>query len=371
MTIRLATFNVENLLSRFDFGGWRNDLQKDRALSLFEIRDEATFQRLEQARMIATVDDVRQLSALAIAETDADIIALQEVDERRALDAFEFGYLFKMIGSGYRGKEVSRGNDNRGIDVGAMYREEARLGGAIECVETISHAAMTYGAEGVFNGELAARDLKPEDRIFKRDCLEMRFRVGGRPFSLFVVHFKSMGGWRDGMPGRDYTMPVRVAEAKAVRRIIEDAFGGEAAARRANWAICGDFNDYRERIVVEGDRRNGYRFRSEPEPVSSLNILMDDGFAINPVERLPKLERWTLYHSRGPDERHLCQLDYILLSPKLAADNPQALPEIIRSGQPFRAIAPEGQIGERYPRTGWDRPKASDHCPLTITLTIR
>ena len=34
--------------------------------------------------------------------------------------------------------------------------------------------------------------------------------------------------------------------------------------------------------------------------------------------------RWTagrFYHTRGPQERHLCQLDYILLSPALAAQN--------------------------------------------------
>ncbi|MCU0830728.1 MAG: endonuclease [Rhizobiaceae bacterium] len=371
MTIRLATFNVENLLSRFDFTGWRNDLQKDRALALFEIRDEATFQRLEQARMVATADDVRQLSALAIADTEADIIALQEVDDAKALDAFEFGYLFKMIGAGYRGKEVSHGNDTRGIDVGAMFREEAALGDTITLTDVTSHADLTYAKAGLFNAELASRGAKPDDRVFKRDCLQLKYTIGGRPFTLFVVHFKSMGGWRDGMPGREWTMPIRMAEAKAVRRIVENAFGGEERARKANWAICGDFNDYRERIVVEGGKRGGFTFRVEPEAVSSLNVLVDDGFAVNVVERLPALERWTLYHARGPQERHLCQLDYILLSPKLAHDNPQAVPDIIRAGQPFRVIAPEGQIIERYPRIGWDRPKASDHCPVVISLVVR
>jgi len=26
---------------------------------------------------------------------------------------------------------------------------------------------------------------------------------------------------------------------------------------------------------------------------------------------------------------------------------------------------------ERYPRTGWDRPKASDHCPVVMTLDLK
>jgi len=42
------------------------------------------------------------LTALAIAATRADIICMQEVDNIEALKAFEYGYLFKMVGQGYR-----------------------------------------------------------------------------------------------------------------------------------------------------------------------------------------------------------------------------------------------------------------------------
>ena len=82
------------------------------------------------------------------------------------------------------------------------------------------------------------------------------------------------------------------------------------------------------------------------------------------------VDRWTLYHARGPEEQHLCQLDYIWLSSGLAAANPKAVPEVIRNGQPFRTPFPPGQEVERYPRIGWDRPKASDHCPVAITLHL-
>ena len=41
MSLRLATFNVENLMSRFDFSGFRNELWKDRTLALYEIKNEA------------------------------------------------------------------------------------------------------------------------------------------------------------------------------------------------------------------------------------------------------------------------------------------------------------------------------------------
>jgi predicted extracellular nuclease len=187
--------------------------------------------------------------------------------------------------------------------------------------------------------------------------------------TLFVVHLKSMGGARNGLDGRTASLPVRQAETRAIRHIIEEKFGaGHTSGKR--WLICGDFNDYRERVIIEGDEWNGYQFSPVKEAASALDTLLSDGFAINLVERRPEMDRWTLYHTRGPQERHLCQLDYILASPALADKNGGAIPQIIRRGQPWRTVFPPGQEVDRYPRTGWDRPKASDHCPVAVTLNI-
>jgi exonuclease III len=136
------------------------------------------------------------------------------------------------------------------------------------------------------------------------------------------------------------------------------------------FAICGDMNDYQERVDVLGDRRAGYSFVPRQEAESALDVLSHDGFVENVMRRRPELDRWTLFHSRGPEERHLCQLDYIWLSKALAERNLASVPEIIRGGQPYRTIFPKGQEVERYPRTGWDRPKASDHCPVVISLNV-
>lgn len=367
MSVRLATFNVENLMNRFDFSGFRNQLQQDRALSLFEIESEADYRIAETARTIAHTDDARQLSALAIAATRADIICLQEVDNIEALKAFEYAYLFKMIGSGYRHKFTSSGNDMRGIDVAVMAREETSHGQPIEFVRMTSHAHVTFEDFDLWEPDLEPLGIRPRERIFRRDCLEIDLRVGGRPLTLYGVHFKSMGAPRNGMSGREATMPLRRAEAAAVRRIIEARFGRDHAPRK-NWAILGDLNDYRERLVVEGDEE--LRFIPVSEAGTSVDLLTQDGFCENIVERLPRSERWTLYHTRGPQERHLCQLDYILLSRHAANRNAGALPTIIRNGQPWRTPFPPGQAVERYPRTGWDRPKASDHCPVAITIDI-
>lgn len=368
MSVRIATFNVENLMSRFDFTGFRNQLRQDRVLRLFDIKSQAEYQRLEEARTIAHTDDTRQMSALAIADCDADILCLQEADNMTALQAFEYGYLFKMVGSGYRQKFLVEGNDTRGIDVAVLMREETRHGEKIECLDVRSHAALTYAELDLFSTDLAGTEVAG-DKIFRRDCLELDLKIGERRLSLFVVHFKSMGPARDGQDGRQATMPVRRAEAAAVRRIIENRFGADRAAKM-NFIICGDMNDYQEKVNVTGDRRNGYGFVPVREAESALDVFTRDGFAENVMQRRPELDRWTLFHSRGPEERHLCQLDYVWLSPALAARNPQAVPEIIRAGQPFRTVFPPGQDVERYPRTGWDRPKASDHCPVVLEFHL-
>ncbi len=369
MSLRLATFNVENLMNRFDFSGFRNQLNQDRTLALFDIRSEAEYRALEQARAIAHSDDTRQLTALAIAAARADIICMQEVDNVEALKAFEYGYLFKMVGQGYRQKYTTAGNDSRGIDVALMMRDETAHGQPIEFVRMTSHAHLTFGELGLHTPELAALGQEPHERIFRRDCLEIDLKIGGKPFTLYLVHFKSMGSPRNGLDGRQATMPIRFAEVRAVRHIIEQRFGREHAPNR-RWAICGDMNDYRQRIVIDGEGPSDYRFEVRDEPVSCLDVLLQDGFCENVVERRPEMDRWTLYHTRGPLERHLCQLDYILVSRSLAEDNAGAIPDIIRNGQPWRTPFPPGQEVDRFPRAGWDRPKASDHCPVAVTLDI-
>ncbi|RUU14434.1 endonuclease [Mesorhizobium sp. M7A.T.Ca.TU.009.01.3.2] len=369
MSLRLATFNVENLMNRFDFSGYRNQLNEDRTLALFDIQTEAEYRILEQARAIAQSDDTRQLTALAIAATRADIICMQEVDNIEALKAFEYGYLFKMVGQGYRQKYTTSGNDSRGIDVAVMMRNETAQGQPIEFVRMTSHAYVTYEQFGLHTPELEALGNQANERIFRRDCLEIDITVGGVPLTLYLVHFKSMGSPRNGLDGREATMPVRIAEAQAVRRIIEERFGKDYAADKS-WAICGDMNDYRQRVKVAGDAIDGYRFEVVDEALSCINVLTAGGFCENVVERRPEMNRWSFYHTRGPEERHLCQLDYILLSKGLAASNATAVPDIIRNGQPWRTIFPPGQEVERFPRAGWDRPKASDHCPVAITLDM-
>ena len=282
--IRVATFNLENLLQRFDFYRYGR-LTKERSLELLGVEEGQENISLRKALNVTLTDDARQMTAQAIRDTKADIICLQEVDNREILDDFD-----------------------------------------------------------LFNDDLEEYGLSEGDRIFRRDCLEVNLKVDQKSLTLFVCHFKSMSD------GRDNTMPVREAEAKAVRKIIEDKFENDVA--KANWLILGDLNDY--------THENG-----NPVAEHSLKALFQDNFSVNLLDNLDANDRWTHYY---PVDRSFHQIDYILASPAIVQKNPNIQPEIIRKGQPYRV--PGLELQERYPRVGFDRPKASDHCPVAVTITI-
>lgn len=379
LPVRIATFNAENLMARFDFSGWRDDRRRDRTVAMKEVSSERQFKLLEQARVMAHEDDARQMTALAIASCRADILCLQEVENLETLETFERNYLYRMTGIDYPHKIWRQGNDGRGIDVALMARAATRDGREIEVLNIASHRKKSFGELDVYSSALAELGVQEEQRLFRRDCLEVDLRIGGRRLTVFVCHLKSMGSARSRLEGREYTMPVRLAEARGVRRLVERKFGTERTPKM-RWLICGDLNDYTERLTVTGDAASGYRFETVPESVSGLEPFFENGFCEDLVRRRPVDDRWTLYHASGPIAgfeqpedravRHLVQLDYVLASPSLATGNSTAIPDILRQGQPLRTVFPPDQLVERFPRTGWDRPKASDHCPVAVTLDL-
>lgn len=323
--IRVMTFNTENLLERFNF----RKFEKDKLVSLPEADTEA-----ERAELIRTYwnilnDENRVFTALAIREGKPDVVCLQEVENMRALTKFHNGYVSKYGDIEFRHRRLIEGNDRRGIDVAVMSR--------FKIDSMTSHQEITFDDMGIEppGGETGG------DRVFRRDCLEVVVKKENRLLPVFVCHFKSMAG------GRAETRDKRLAEAKTLRKIIEDRFADPADA---DWLVVGDLNDYTE---ADGAADNDH----------GLGPILDDGFSVDLVKNITKpKDRWTHYWVSGQQYR---QIDYILASPALAAKNPGVKPGIIRSGQPFRA---ERYSGNRYPRVGWDRPKASDHCPVFVDL---
>ncbi|HEY8380645.1 MAG TPA: endonuclease/exonuclease/phosphatase family protein [Microvirga sp.] len=368
MRLRIATFNIENLASRHSFGP-KERPETGPALSLFDVPEPEAREVVQRSVAVALEDDKRELSALAIAETRADLLILQEVDNLGVLQPFFANYVHRLSDLRYGHYRLIDGNDPRGIDVAFAARLDLFENKAQ--VKARSHQEKTFGELGVFTEELARFGIAPDDLIFNRDCLEVTLSFGDRELVLYICHFKAIADREDG---RRHTRPIRQAEARAVKRIIQDRFG--EGWREANWIIAGDLNDFVERILPGGEA-----VRAEP---GGLDPLFDD-CAVNPVSGLPPDQRWTFHFRQPPtrdapaDEQYV-QLDYILLSPALAAANPQPRVEFIRRGLPYRvpldprdldrSIGHLATRADRYPRVGWDRPKASDHCPLIVEIDI-
>jgi endonuclease/exonuclease/phosphatase family metal-dependent hydrolase len=380
MPIRIATFNVENLFSRVAFP---DSVQAgEDHVGLYQFKDEVELRLARRIAEAVASDDKRQLTALALFACRADLVCLQEVDDAHTLKVFYDRYVRPHLDAAaardkrtqgvaarangrplddaalraidrrhyFDWRVLIEGNDGRGIDVAILAKRP---------IKVTSHAHRTLAELGIWSDELAAyretidgreRRLQRGDRLFRRDCLEVDLEVDGAPLTVFVCHLKSMA------PDRQKTRPLREAEARAVRKLVEARFAGSAAT--ANWLICGDLNDY---VEIDGEPVLDATGRPQPH---GLGALLDPAFAENLVGRLAPTERWTTYH--GPEDSYT-QLDFILASPALARANQAVRPEIIREGQPYRA---QRHAGARYPRVGWDRPKASDHCPVVVEISV-
>jgi endonuclease/exonuclease/phosphatase family metal-dependent hydrolase len=373
MKLAIGSFNVENLITRHRFGekGGEKGVTGDAsaALSLFHFPVAQERAAIERTLTVALEDDKRQMTALAIAEAEADIWCLQEVDSLASLQAFFANYVHRVSDARFGHFALRDGNDRRGIEVAFAARRDLM---APSAVRSTSHAEETFETLDVWHRDLAAMGLKPEDRVFVRDCLMVDLDFGRRRLTVFVCHFKSMSNGSDD--GRAATLPLRRAEALAVTRLVKRRFG--AGWREANWVIAGDFNGFRHGIGPGGG--------IEDEGESGVEPLLDR-FAVDPLATLPAHERWTHFRRWWSEtqgrlrEQHM-PLDGVLLSPALAVANPSPGVRIIRRGLPYRAPldprAPDRSIAhlattaDRYPRVGWDRPKASDHCPVVVEVTL-
>ena len=313
----------------------RCDFRKARiphlARKLSKIEDPEKAEQVDAVFDVLSEDD-RTLTAQALSAAQADICCLQEVENLVTLTAFHNRYLRRWLRKGYHYRVLKEGNDTRGIDVGVLSRAKI--------IRAVSHKHQTYESIGV----TPPPGAQPTEHVFRRDCLEVDLVKNGRQITLYVCHFKSMNG------GRGDTQPIRLAEAMAVRRLIEARFDDPASR---DWIVVGDLNDYLE---IDGGVVHDH----------GLMPLLEGGFshdALMMLEPDPK-KRWTHYYAGG---KTYSALDHIFLSPALAARNKNATVRILRAGQPLRA---ERYGGHRFPGIGWAAPKASDHCPLSLTLSL-
>lgn len=304
-TITLGTFNCENLFGRYEF----RKGEKPTEDGGFTINNLAFEIYGEKDKL---------LTAEAIRATHADVLALQEVENLPVLDTFTSTM---VNGSTYRHRVLIHGNDPRNIDVAALSKLP------ITRLRTWRHLRTSSGGSP----------------LFSRDLLEMDVEVpatDGQPrtLTLFINHLKSM------MEGRAQTRARRLEQVHTMLQIVADRVG---PSFDGNFVIAGDMNDYLE----DGDGTT-----------TALQELASHPHLVNANEALAPEKRWTHYFNGGNEYR---QLDFLWVGKALYERAGRPAPVIVRDGLPWRA---ERYDGHRFDGVGQDRPKASDHCPVTLSL---
>lgn len=297
-SLRIATFNAENLFARYRF----KDGFQPTADDGFTINDTAF--RIQD-------EESKKITAKAIRKVNADVICLQEVESLPVLDRFNSYYLGGMK---YTHRAVIDCFDPRQIDVAVLSR--------YPIVSLRSHRD--------------ERNKKGTAFLFSRDCLEVEIDVAGKTLILYANHLKSM------MEGREATRARRQEQAERVAAIVDTRW--KKSGYKGNFVVLGDLNDY-------------------PEGKTSLSSLLDHKGLVNVLTRLPEAERWTHYYAGG---NSYGQLDYLLLSKGLALAN-TGTPAVTRLGLPWRA---QRVTDERIDGVGENEPKASDHAPLYMDITL-
>jgi endonuclease/exonuclease/phosphatase family metal-dependent hydrolase len=309
-SVRLATFNCENLFARYKFAKNFDPVEEDG----FTINNLA-FDILNMAE--------KRITAAAIAATEADIIALQEVENLLVLDRFHSQFLQGRL---YPYRLLIDGNDPRNIDVAVLSKYPIL-------------SARTWRHE---------RDSEDRPGLFARDCVEIEIEIDGARLVLFVNHLKSMLG------GRGATRARRVEQSTKVAAIVAARFGPDFDG---NFAVLGDLNDFPDTEEESGKQVE-----------TGIGALIDHPHLVNIMERLPKAERWTHWYKGGRKGKRAKQLDYILLGKGLDTRAGNPVPGLERRGLPWRAA--ENYDGPRFPDIGKDDPKASDHCPFFVDIPL-
>ena len=169
------------------------------------------------------IDEIAiQNTARVIKDVGADIIAVIEVEDRKALQKFNEKILSKIGHPGYEHVMVIEGNDERGIDVGLMTGKEYPL----RLMQSHVHEKLPGG-----------------NPVFSRDAPEYEVRTpSGERIWVIPCHFKSKFGGDDRR-----SREKRAAQAAKVAEI----YNRLRRERQNKVVVLGDFNDTPDSTPLE------------------------------------------------------------------------------------------------------------------------
>ena len=250
-------------------------------------------------------------TAKVIGELNADITCVVEAEDRPSLKDFNNSFVPKSKRADH--VMLVEGNDDRGIDVGILVREPYKI------IDMVSHVD----------------DKDNDGQIFSRDCAEYVIQAGENSPRILVMvnHFKAKDQDTAGSDTK------RKRQADRVREIYEQ--------RKKEFdyiAIMGDFNDTPDSVPLKHLIHDG----SDLIEVMTERNFNSDG--------LPG----TYGECKAGDK-----IDYILMSPKLAA-------KFTAGGVERHGIWP-GKKGTAFPHWQMQGPieAASDHAGLWAEFDLK
>ncbi len=278
--IRLATFNLNNLFSRWNFKGQVKDYQKDTYPTLS--KEGRYWVRKFKGKLI-NEKNATETERLAerIKTIKPDILAVQEVEDKNVLNDFNRDYLKNY----FKYCILIEGNDDRFIDVGLMSK---------------------YPIGEVRSYQKWVNPNLPKEPIFRRDLLQVEILNNKRErlFWVFVTHLKS----KLVIPSKDQT-PAQVAneikkasytrqlECESICEIISNTITPKDV-----YFLCGDFNDTRDSEAL-------YPIFKDNKGCLGLKNLIEKY-----VQK--EDERWTTTFKETGKERTFDQIDFILVNSK-------------------------------------------------------
>ncbi len=224
MRVKVGTFNLNNLFSRYNFRGELDALAADdlavNATITFNLTDPERFRIREfQGRLVtAKPAPDRETMAQRIAAMDVDVLAVQEVEDIDTLNRFARDNLQGL----YPYRALIEGNDPRLIDVGIL--SKLPLG-------------------GVTSWRHAVHEETGNQTIFGRDLLQADILNAGRTKKLFTIfnnhlksHFIPFG--QDAAAGAQRANTRRRRQAEVVRDIVLTQ-----TRPNSRFLVLGDMND--------------------------------------------------------------------------------------------------------------------------------
>ena len=288
--IKLGTFNLNNLFSRFNFRANIGQLQQGGTISFAfnspDVRVTKFQGRLIKPQPAAKTNKIAKRITDIM---DVDVLAVQEVENIDILREFNKNNLRGL----YPHRVLIEGNDPRFIDVGLLSKFPI---GSITSYQTADHSE------------------DPGQTVFGRDLAGVQILNMQRTkvlFTVFNTHLKSHFGDDDNNgAGKQRNDTRRRRQAEAIRDIVTSQMN-----RNAKYAIVGDMNDPPDAAPLQALRQIDGQpmFDALTNPIE-IGTMKDE---TNPSNN-PTTTAWThrFKASGQPPEHHL--FDHIWLSPKLA-----------------------------------------------------